>query len=110
MTSDRGLQGFRPAALVRVGLRESGNATAMSQRAAQVQQSPTFSAFSLANRKEFVFSAREKTFFAGETVFLEGDLVQRISTNRDDHPSIGVCLGPRKIVASYLAALIAPAR
>jgi len=53
----------------------------MSQKAAEVQQSPMFSAISLADRKKIVSSAREKPLLPSDTVFLEGDPVPRISTN-----------------------------
>src|SRR6266550_6301340 len=106
MTSEQVPHRIRPAAAVRVGLCRSGNGTAMSQRAAEVQQSPMFSAISLADREKIVSSAREEPFPPRETVFLEGDSGQRISTNRDDHRAIGMCLERRKIVASYLAMLL----
>ena len=53
----------------------------MSQKATEVQQSPMFSAISLADRKKIVSSAREKPLLPSDTVFLEGDPVPRISTN-----------------------------
>ena len=53
----------------------------MSQKAAEVQQSPMFSAISLADREKIVSSARKKPLLPSDTVFLEGDPVPRISTN-----------------------------
>jgi FtsP/CotA-like multicopper oxidase with cupredoxin domain len=67
-----------------------------------------YSASPLANRERFTSSAREKTFFPGETVFPEDDPAQRIPTNRNDNWATGMCLECRKIVATYLTPLFTP--
>jgi hypothetical protein len=79
MMSEQGPHGVLPASVVRVELRRSGNGTALSERAAEVPQSPMFSAISLTDREQIDSSAREKTFLPGEAVFQERGPVQRIS-------------------------------
>ena len=79
MASKPGLRGIGYAEVVSLEARRSGNRTAVSRRAADVQQSRLFSAISLTDREEIVSSARERSFLPGETIFLEGDPGRQIS-------------------------------
>jgi CRP-like cAMP-binding protein len=79
MASKPGLRGIGYAEVVSLEARRSGNGTAVSRRAAGVQQSRLFSGISLTDREEIVSSARERSFLPGETIFLEGDPGRQIS-------------------------------
>ena len=58
--------------------RDAGNSTALSQRAALVQQFPVFSNISLADCREIVSTAYEKEFSRRQTISLQGDPVRQV--------------------------------
>jgi len=109
MTSEQGPQRIRPAAVVRVGLRRSGNGNAMSQKAAEVQQSPMFSAISLADRKKIVSSAAKNPSSQRHS-FPGRRSLPRISLTIDEHVASGICLERRKIVAGVFSGAAYPGK
>jgi CRP-like cAMP-binding protein len=66
------------APVMRTRAPSNGNGTAISQRAAQVQQFPLFLNISPADCREIVSTAHEKVFSRRQTIFFQGDPARQI--------------------------------
>jgi CRP-like cAMP-binding protein len=78
MVWERGPHKIDHARVVHLGLFRQGNGSAMSQKVANAQQSPLFSAIPLTDLERILSRARENTYLPEETIFMEGDLVREV--------------------------------